>query len=245
MFPTEHAAVNVRAAHRRVSRVLVIESDSAQRAALGAALTEAGHEAESAASAESGLALARAARPDIVLFDLMQPDIPGLDLCRLLRAELRASLCVLTAAADEPTRVSAFEAGVDDYVTKPYSMRELLLRVRALSRRRRSAGGTSEEIAIGALRIDRAARRVDVGGVPIALTRREFDLLLHLADRAGRVQTRETLVADIWGELTDSGRVVDTTVKRLRRKLGPTAPPIRTVRGVGYKLHVEERVSRR
>lgn len=239
MLQAEHAPVIERAADRRMPRVLVIDSDGAQRAALVAALSDVGHEVESAASAEAGLALARATRPDIVVFDLVQPDLDGLELCRQLRSALRASLCVVTAATDEVTRVSAFEAGVDDYVAKPPSMRELVLRIRALSRRRRRDTRATDELVLGVLRIDRAARRVDVGGLAVELTRREFDLLLHLAERAGRVQTRETLVGDIWGELTDSGRVVDTTIKRLRRKLGPNAPPIRTVRGVGYKLQVD------
>jgi two-component system phosphate regulon response regulator PhoB len=115
-------------------------------------------------------------------------------------------------------------------------MRELVLRIRSLSRRRSRAVTPTEAIALGALKIDRGARRVEVGGVPVELTRREFDLLVHLAERVDRVQTRDTLVADVWGEIPDSGRVVDTTIKRLRKKLGPRGPAIQTVRGVGYKL---------
>jgi two-component system, OmpR family, phosphate regulon response regulator PhoB len=220
-----------------VPRVLVVDSDATLRAKLAGALGEAGHEVLTAASGEEGLAIARVARPDIVLFDLVLPDTNGLELCRLLSAETpRPSLCVLTAAASEEARVDAFEAGVDDYVTKPHSMRELVLRLRSLTRRRTSAPAASETLTLGALTIDRAARRVDVAGEEIDTTRREFDLLLHLVERAGRVQTREVIVSRVWGELSDSERVVDTTIKRLRKKLGDRAPAIRTVRGVGYTI---------
>jgi len=241
MFPSEHAGVIGEAAHRRVARVLVVESDGVLRTELAASLTIAGHEVEAASSGQAGLALARASEPDIVLFDLQLPDMNGIDLCRRLAApgSKRPSLFVLTSRSDEADRVAAFEAGVDDYVTKPHSMREVVLRVRALSRRRRTHRPVIDLIALGPLKIDRAARRVDVEGSNVELTRREFDLLLRLAERSGRVQTRDTLVAEVWGEIGDSGRVVDTTVKRLRKKLGPIGPAIKTIRGVGYKLEAD------
>ncbi|HVH44377.1 MAG TPA: response regulator transcription factor, partial [Labilithrix sp.] len=241
MFPSEHAGVNGRAAYRSVARVLVVESDGALRVDLAASLASAGHEVESASSGKAGLALARASDPDIVLFDLLLPDMSGLELCRTLRAAglKRPSLIVLTAAIAETDRIAAFEAGVDDYVLKPHSMREVVLRIRALSRRRSTSSPVLELITLGVLTIDRAARRVEVAGADVELTRREFDLLLRLAERAGRVQTRDSLVTELWGEGTDSGRVVDTTVKRLRKKLGDLSPPIKTVRGVGYQLIVE------
>lgn len=243
MFPSEHPHVNVGAAYRRVARVLVVEGDSVLRAELVASLTGAGHEVESASSGHAGIALARASGPDIVLFDLHLPDMNGLELCRTLRApgsSRRPSLFVLSAAREEADRLAAFEAGVDDYVVKPHSMREVVLRVRALSRRRSAARAPRVELlTLGALRIDRAARRVAVEGSSVELTRREFDLLLRLAERADRVQTRDALVTEVWGELTDSGRVVDTTVKRLRKKLGRLGTSIKTVRGIGYKLIVD------
>ena len=219
----------------------MVEGDGALRADLAASLTNAGHEVESASSGHAGIALARASGPDIVLFDLHLPDMNGIELCQTLRAPgmKHPSLFVLTSAREESDRIAAFEAGADDYVTKPHSMREVVLRVRALSRRRSASTSTTELITRGALTIDRAARRVDVAGSSIELTRREFDLLLRLAESAGRVQTRDILVTDLWGDIADSGRVVDTTVKRLRKKLGHLGPTIRTVRGVGYKLIVE------
>ena len=238
MFPSEHAGVIEKPAHRRVARVLVVESDGMLRTELAASLANAGHEVEAASSGQAGLALARASGPDIVLFDLQLPDMSGIELCKKLRSPgtRHPTLFVLTSRNDEADRVAAFEAGADDYVTKPHSMREVVLRVRALARRRSSQATMADLINLGPLKIDRAARRVDVAGASIELTRREFDLLLRLAERSGRVQTRDTLVSEVWGEITDSGRVVDTTVKRLRKKLGPIGESIKTIRGVGYKL---------
>jgi two-component system, OmpR family, phosphate regulon response regulator PhoB len=220
-----------------VPRVLVIDADAAMRASLAAALTKAGHDVASAPSGEEGVEVARTMQPDIVVFDVWLPDMNGLELCRILSAQpRRPAFCVLTEARAEADRVRAFEAGVDDYVTKPHSMRELLLRLRSLARRRSSPPTPAETLTIGSLTLDRAARRVEVAGEAIETTRREFDLLVHLVERAGRVQTREAILSKVWGELSDSARVVDTTIKRLRKKLGPRAPAIRTVRGVGYMI---------
>lgn len=241
MLRSQHTFGMGGAADQKIVRILIVESDPTLRASLATSLTDAGHEVEAAASGQAGLAVARASQPDIVLFDLLLPDMQGVEFCRLLRSDSgrRASLCVLTSVDGEAARIEAFEAGVDDYVVKPHSMRELLLRIRSLSRRRSHTVHGSESIVLGAMKLDREARRVDIAGAAVELTRREFDLLLHLAQRAGRVQTRDSLVSSIWGEIADSGRVVDTTVKRLRKKLGPKGPPIRTVRGVGYKLVAE------
>lgn len=220
-----------------MARVLVIDRDPQWRLSLAGALTAEGHEVETASSSQAGLALARVSPPDVVIVDLLS-DGSSDDLCRALRSDpivSRATLLVVSSADDEEHRIAAFEAGADDYLAKPYSIRELALRVRALARRR-SRPPPTEVLAVGTLRIDRAARRADVAGLAIDLTRREFDVLAFLADRAGRVQTRDVLVSEVWGEIADSGRVVDTTIKRLRKKLGDAAPAIRTVRGVGYKL---------
>ncbi len=220
-----------------MANVLVIDSDAGLRIALASALTGAGHEVETTSSAKAGLAIARVCAPEVIVFELVLPDGDGLDLCRGLRADptVRAALLVLTGANDEELRVRAFEAGADDFLAKPASMREFVLRVRALGRRK-SKPPTTEVLSVGALRINRAARRVDVAGLDVDLTRREFDLLLYLAERPGRVQTRDALVVSVWGEVADSGRVVDTTIKRLRKKLGEASPALRTIRGVGYKL---------
>jgi two-component system phosphate regulon response regulator PhoB len=220
-------------------RVLVVDGDPAVRASLTSALSGAGHDVESASSGTAALALARASRPQIVIFDLALTDIGGLELARSIRRDVTTGaplLVVLSAQNGEDVRVAAFEAGVDDYVAKPHSTRELLLRVRALSRRK-SDPPKVESLRIGRLRIDVAARQAWNERERVDLTRREFDVLLMLAERAGRVQTREILVADIWGDdVTHSGRIVDTTIKRLRRKIASAGCEIKTVRGVGYKL---------
>jgi two-component system phosphate regulon response regulator PhoB len=222
-----------------MARILVVESDSALRAAIATALTAAGHEVETAAAAAAGLALARASTPDAIVFDLLA-DADGDDLCRSLRREPRRTapiLLVLTARADEDSRVAAFEAGVDDYLVKPHSMRELVLRLRVLLGRRAARRPAAEIVDLGALCIDRAARRVTVGGDPVLrLTHKEFDTLLYLADRRGTVQSREAIVEHVWGGTARSVRVVDTTLRRLRRKLGVARACLRTVRGVGYEL---------
>jgi two-component system, OmpR family, phosphate regulon response regulator PhoB len=220
-------------------RVLVVDGDPAVRASLTSALSGAGHDVESASSGTAGLAIARASRPQVVIFDLALSDIGGLELARSIRRDITSGaplLVVLSAQTGEDDRVAAFEAGVDDYVMKPHSTRELLLRVRALSRRK-SDPPKVESLKIGGLRIDVAARQAWNEKDRVDLTRREFDVLLMLAERAGRVQTREVLVADIWGDdVSHSGRIVDTTIKRLRRKIATAGCEIKTVRGVGYKL---------
>lgn len=220
-------------------RVLVVDGDPVVRASLTSALGGAGHDVESASSGAAGLALARASRPHIVIFDLALADLDGLELVRSIRRDLKTgipSLLVLSAQAGEAERIAAFEAGVDDYVAKPHSTRELLLRVRALSRRKTDPP-RNVSLEIGQLRIDMGARQVWNAKERMDFTRRELDVLSVLAQRAGRVQTREILIADVWGDDdTHSGRVVDTTIKRLRRKLARAGCEIKTVRGVGYKL---------
>jgi len=225
-----------------MGRVLVIDGDAARRVALATALGGGAHEVEIAATASSGAYLARASRPDVIILDAILPDGAGADVCREVRRDSAISaalLLVIGAAADEAARVEAFEAGADDYVVRPFSTRELLLRVRALLRRVR-VKSMPELLAVGAVRVDRGARRVTSEGVTVPLTRRELDLLLRLIDGRGRVLARETIVADVWPDDTPSERVVDTTLKRLRKKLPTLARRIRTIRGVGYELTGEE-----
>lgn len=225
-----------------MARVLVVDADPTVRASVTSALASAGHDVESAASGVAGLAIARASRPQIIIFDLQLGDVGGLDLVRALKKDSSNGtplLVVLTSVTGEAERVAAFEAGVDDYVSKPHSTRELLLRVRALSRRR-SEPPKAESLHIGRLRIDVAARQAWIESTLVELTRRELDVLVVLAERAGRVQTREVLIADVWGDVGHSARIVDTTVKRVRRKIAAAGCQIRTVRGVGYKLVLEE-----
>ena len=227
---------------------LVIEDDPDLQEVLRYNLQAAGHEVAQALLAQEGLRLARRRRPDLVLLDLMLPDAPGTEVCRELRAtsETRTvPVLMLTARGDEIDRIVGFEVGADDYVTKPFSVRELVLRVSALLRRHQNQGGPRTDppggrLELGELLIDLAAHRVWVAGAELELTPLEFRLLVLLATRADRVQTREALLEEVWGLSADTNtRTIDTHVKRLREKLGTASRYLETVRGVGYRLSLD------
>lgn len=245
MLRSDHAAVTLTVVNRRMGCVLVIDGDSQRRLALAAALGTEHHDVELTATAKIGIHVASAGRhPDLVIVDAVLEDGTAAEVCAALRrgqATAHVLVMVLSTLGSEVERIAAFEAGADDYVTRPFSMRELLLRARALLRRLAPpppppAAVPAETIEVGTVRIDRAARRVTAGGIAVALTRRELDLLLHLVDARGRVLTREAIVADLWPGDSPSERVVDTTLKRLRSKVPALARHLRTVRGVGYEL---------
>jgi two-component system phosphate regulon response regulator PhoB len=183
--------------------------------------------------------------PDLVLLDLILPDLNGNEVCRRLRTESalgRLPVIMLTAKYAEIDRVVGFEVGADDYVTKPFSVRELMLRIRAVLRRSSDAPllPSTKKIEFGSLRVDPDAHQVWVGAEEIVLTALEFRLLTTLLDRRGRVQTRTTLLEDVWGIHADiTTRTVDTHVKRLREKLGAAGDYVETIRGVGYRLRAQ------
>jgi two-component system phosphate regulon response regulator PhoB len=220
--------------------ILVIEDEADLRDVLDYNLRQAGHDVVLAGRGGDGLKAARAEHPDLVLLDLMLPDKPGTDVCRELRADAATKgipIMMLTARGEEIDRVVGFELGADDYVTKPFSMRELLLRVQAVLRRGRPEVEDVPVVRFGRLRIDKAAHRVWVDDKEVELTALELKLLVMLHERKNRVQTRETLLEDVWGMASDiTTRTVDTHVKRLREKLGPAADYIETVRGAGYRF---------
>ena len=178
--------------------------------------------------------------PDLVLLDLMLPRISGTDVCRELRtdpATKHAAIVMLTARSEEVDRLVGFELGADDYVTKPYSPRELALRIHAILRRTRSQPEVEEKIQVGPLVLDPGAHSVRVDGEPVALTAIEFRLLETLATRCGRVQSRKELLDEVWGITGDvHTRTVDTHVRRVRQKLGDAGDMIETLRGVGYRF---------
>jgi two-component system phosphate regulon response regulator PhoB len=225
-------------------RVLLIEDETDLVETVSWALTREGYTVESSGLGVDGLARAfRTPRPDIILLDLMLPDISGTEVARQLRTDPRTRdtpLIMVTARAEEIDRVVGFELGCDDYLTKPFSMRELALRMRAVLRRAaptQPAPADAQTHGFGLLRIDGPGHRVWVADEEIALTALEFRLLTTLYERRGRVQTREVLLSDVWGMNPDlTTRTVDTHVKRLREKLGKAATYVETVRGVGYRF---------
>jgi two-component system phosphate regulon response regulator PhoB len=221
-----------------MARVILIEDEADIREILQYNLSQAGHRVQGAGTAEAGLQLVRETLPDIVLLDLMLPDRPGTTVCTALKREPRTQaipIIMVTAKGEEVDRIVGLELGADDYLVKPFSVRELMLRMNAVLRR----GETAERpfIEVSELRIDCDAHRVEVSGVEIAMTPLEFKLLLTLVMRRDRVQNRSTLLSDVW-ELDPglSSRTVDTHVKRLRDKLRSAGRFIQTVRGVGYRF---------
>jgi len=222
-----------------MGRVLVIDGDGPRRIALATALGGDAHDVELAASLVTGLHIARSSQPDLVVVDASLADGDGIGACARLRAEsatTNALVLMIGASFEEGVRVSAFEQGCDDYVVRPFSTRELLLRIRALLRRTQRRRPPADVVTVGPITIDRHARKVSASGERVTLTRKEFDLLLRLVDARGRVLTRSVLVSELWPEDSTSMRVVDTTLKRLRKKVPWLSERIRTVRGVGYEL---------
>ena len=224
-----------------MARVLVIEDESDLREVLHYNLIQAGHRPFTAATAEEGLRLAQEIRPEVVLLDLMLPDMPGTQVAKMLRRDpetQQVPVIMVTAKSEEVDRVVGFEIGADDYVVKPFSVRELLLRIEAVLRRGRPTD--QRVLDIGELRIDREAHRVTVNGEEVSLTALEFKLLVTLYDRQNRVQSRSQLLSDVWGiDAEIETRTVDTHVKRLREKLQGAGKYVETVRGVGYRFSEE------
>ncbi|QFZ23082.1 response regulator transcription factor [Saccharothrix syringae] len=219
-------------------RVLVVEDDLTIAESVAARLRAEGFEVELAHDGPS--AVARAVNADLVVLDVMLPGFDGLEVCRRIQAQRPVPVLMLTARGDETDLLVGLAVGADDYLTKPFSIRELAARVHALLRRvERAASAAANRIAVADLEIDLAERRVLRGGTEAHLTPTEFELLVHLAERPRAVQSRERLLNEVWGWHDGLGagtRTVDSHIKALRRKLGTDL--IRTVHGVGYALEV-------
>jgi phosphate regulon transcriptional regulator PhoB len=225
-------------------RVLIVEDEPDIRDLLVFHLEREGFQVTKCTSGAEAVRAARATPPDLVLLDIMLPEMDGLEVCRRLRRDPVTQglpIVMLTARGDELDRVLGLELGADDYVVKPFSPRELMARIRAVLRRTRPAPGTAP-LRVGRLTIDPAAYTVTVDGAAVSLTRKEFDLLRALVEARGRVLSREYLLDHVWG-YTAAGeiesRTVDVHVRRLRLKLGPEGRRIGTVTGVGYRLEVD------
>jgi two-component system phosphate regulon response regulator PhoB len=203
-------------------------------------LTQAGFDVTAAENGDEALEAVRRSPPDIVILDLMLPDRSGTEVCRDLRSDPRlrdTPVIMLTAKAEEVDRIVGFELGADDYVTKPFSPRELVLRVKAVLRRGRETPQPEKRLAQGSLVLDVDRHRCEVEGEEVRLTAKEFGLLQALMERPGRVLTREQLLDRVWGsDISVTLRTVDTHLKRLREKLGAASELIDTIRGVGYRF---------
>jgi two-component system phosphate regulon response regulator PhoB len=225
------------------SHVLIVEDERDLQRVIAYNLKQAGFDVVSAHDGETALRAVREERFDLVILDLMLPDLPGTEICRRLKQNKETAtipVIMVTAKGEEIDRIVGFELGADDYVVKPFSVRELILRVRAVLRRAEGPTEPTERVDFGVLRIDRAAHRAWVAGHEVALTALELRLLLLLVDRRGRVLTRDLLLDEVWGSHVDvTSRNVDTHVKRVREKLGAAGEYIETVRGVGYRFAAE------
>ena len=225
-----------------MAKIIVVDDEQDIVDVLAYNLQADGFEVEAALSGQEGLELIASSRPDLVILDLMLPDMSGTEVCRTLRSSSFGKsipVLMLSARGEEIDRVVGFEIGADDFVTKPFSVRELLLRVRALLRRAQQSTPVKKGAAIefGRLRIDREAHRVWVDAQEVVLTALEFKLLITLFERKNRVQTRTSLLEHVWGiHAHISTRTVDAHVKRLREKLDKARDYVETVRGVGYRF---------
>jgi len=227
-----------------MTRILIIEDDSDIALSLKYNLErDGGYAVAVAHDGIGGLREARASAPDLVILDLALPGLDGIELCRRLRAEPGTAsipVIMLTARVEETDRIRGLDTGADDYVTKPFSVKELVARVRAVLRRTQPTDGEDEVLRSESVEVDLAARRVHVGGQEVALTRKEFDLLTHLMRNRGRVVTRNRLLEHVWGyDHPGETRTVDVHVRQLRKKLGaPAGDLVETVVGVGYRFRV-------
>jgi len=222
--------------------VLIVDDERDLRTLLDFNLRQAGWATAEASTGAEALARARSLTPQVIVLDLNLPDVSGTDVCRVLKADPQTAgipVLMLTARGSEGDRILGLELGADDYVAKPFSVREVVLRVDSVARRRApvEVSPGDERLRAGTVELDLAAHLVYVEGKELPLTLQEFRLLAYLVQGRGRVRTRDELLSDVWNASPDlETRTVDTHVKRLRDKLGPAGELIETVRGVGYRI---------
>ena len=221
--------------------VLIVDDERDLRTLVDFNLRQAGWATAHASTGAEALARARSLRPQVIVLDLNLPDVSGMDVCRLLRADAATQavpILMLTARGGEEDRVQGLELGADDYLPKPFNMRELVLRVDSVARRRGAAVEPARRrLAVGDIELDLDAHLGFVGGAELPLTLQEFRLLAYLIQGRGRVRTRDELLVEVWNTSPElETRTVDTHVKRLRDKLGAAGEVIETVRGVGYRV---------
>ncbi len=225
------------------TKILVVDDEPDALEVLGFKLREAGYLPIFAKDGTRALAITKAEHPDLIVLDLMLPEVDGLEVCKILRRDAATAsipVIMLTSRAAEMDRVLGLELGADDYVTKPFSPRELVIRIRKQLSRVQAGDEQGSHLRIGEIHIDVPRHVVNVGAKMITLTATEFRLLEVLARRRGRVQSRDRLLQDVWGyENPIDSRTVDTHMRRLREKLGGASRHLETVRGVGYRFSAE------
>jgi DNA-binding response OmpR family regulator len=225
-------------------KILIVDDEPSVTDLLSYNLRKANYEVLVAEDGPSALALAESENPDLILLDLMLPVVDGLDVCRTLRRSSQVPIIMITALGEETDRVVGLELGADDYICKPFSIRELLARIKAVLRRtqdnEQDVVGREITSGPGGLRMEHNGRKAFIGENPLDLTKLEFDLLYHLLNHPGQVFSRERLLEEAWGfDYPGNTRAVDSAIKRLRAKLktcSPEAEIIETVRGIGYRL---------
>ena len=222
-------------------KVFIVEDEPDLRDTLKYNLENEGFSVEAFSNGEDFLSSVDKNIPNLVILDLMLPGLSGLDVCRKLRSNDNydgIGIVMLTAKSEEIDRIVGFELGADDYVTKPFSVRELILRVKVLLKKRTDDGANEQILEFGPILMNLEAHEVSIDGKIVNLTALEFKLLKHLLKRKGRVQTRDQLLGDVWGYSSEvTTRTVDTHIKRLREKLGEPGDLIQTIRGVGYRFN--------
>ena len=222
-------------------KVFIVEDEPDLRDTLKYNLENEGFSVEAFSNGEAFLGSVDKNKPNLVILDLMLPGVSGLDVCRELRSNENydgIGIVMLTAKSEEIDRIVGFELGADDYVTKPFSVRELILRVKVLLKKRTDDGANEQILEFGPILMNLEAHEVSIDGKIVNLTALEFKLLKHLLKRKGRVQTRDQLLGDVWGYSSEvTTRTVDTHIKRLREKLGEPGNLIQTIRGVGYRFN--------
>ena len=225
-----------------MAKILLVEDDSTIRMTLEYSLQRAGHEVICVPDGEAGLNAARSGEADLVLLDLLLPKLSGMEVARQLRAEGNSiPIIMLTCLDSDADKVAGLDAGADDYITKPFSITELLARIRANLRRASKSGKVQQLIEAGDLKIDVDAARVTVAGEPVRLRSKEYALLLALATRAGALCTRQWLTQEVWGEVfLPTSRTIDTHVRRLRQAIeSPEWTYIQTEHGMGYRFEAK------
>ena len=223
-------------------RITIIEDEPDIARLLKYNLEKEGYKVQTAGDGETGFKIVKKEKPDLVILDVMLPKMDGFEVCRLIRAESRIPVLFLTAKKEEVDRVLGLEMGGDDYVTKPFSIREILARIKAILRRTSNPSPTEPAVRAGTLQIDLERYEVKLKNIPIALSTKEFEFLKCLIGEKGRVLTREKLLEQIWGidrSIDIDTRTVDQHIARLRDKLGAEGARILTVKNVGYRLKMD------